>query len=42
MGAVTLGNIIGGILFVAILKYSPTALSDKEEEVDIGNAAERR
>jgi formate/nitrite transporter FocA (FNT family) len=34
---VTLGNIIGGVFFVGILKYSHTALSGKEEEVDIEN-----
>ncbi|HEY5390586.1 MAG TPA: formate/nitrite transporter family protein, partial [Hanamia sp.] len=32
---VTLGNIIGGVFFVGILKYSHTTLSGKEEEVDI-------
>lgn len=32
---VTLGNIIGGVFFVGILKYSHTALSGKEEEIDI-------
>lgn len=32
---VTLGNIIGGVFFVGILKYSHTALSGKEEEVDL-------
>jgi formate/nitrite transporter FocA (FNT family) len=31
----TLGNIIGGVFFVAILKYSHTAFSGKEEEIDI-------
>ncbi len=31
----TLGNIIGGVFFVGILKYSHTALSGKEEEIDI-------
>ena len=34
---VTLGNIMGGVFFVGILKYSHTALSGKEEEVDIEN-----
>jgi formate/nitrite transporter FocA (FNT family) len=32
---VTIGNIIGGVFFVGILKYSHTALSGKEEEVDL-------
>ena len=32
---VTLGNIIGGVFFVAILKYSHTLLSGKEEIVDL-------
>jgi formate/nitrite transporter FocA (FNT family) len=32
---VTLGNIIGGVFFVGIMKYSHTALSGKEEEVDL-------
>lgn len=31
----TLGNIIGGVFFVGILKFSHTALSGKEEEIDI-------
>jgi len=34
---VTLGNIIGGVFFVGILKYSHTALSGKEEEIDLEN-----
>jgi formate-nitrite transporter family protein len=38
---VTLGNIIGGVFFVAILKYSHTALSGKEEEVDIENLTKK-
>lgn len=32
---VTLGNIIGGVFFVAILKYSHTSLSGKEEEINL-------
>ena len=32
---VTLGNIIGGAFFVAILKYSHTALSGAEQELDL-------
>ncbi len=38
---VTLGNIIGGVFFVAILKYSHTTLSGKEEEVNLGDHKER-
>jgi formate/nitrite transporter FocA (FNT family) len=38
---VTLGNIIGGVFFVAILKYSHTALSGKVEEVDIENLTKK-
>ena len=36
---VTFGNIIGGAFFVAILKYSHTSLSGKEEEVDLEDLA---
>jgi formate/nitrite transporter FocA (FNT family) len=32
---VTLGNIIGGVFFVAILKYSHTTLSGKEEVINL-------
>lgn len=32
---VTLGNIIGGVFFVAILKFSHTSLSGKEEEINL-------
>jgi formate/nitrite transporter FocA (FNT family) len=32
---VTLGNIIGGVFFVAVLKYSHTLFSGKEEIVDL-------
>ena len=38
---VTLGNIIGGVFFVGILKYSHTALSGKEEEVNIENITKK-
>lgn len=38
---VTLGNIIGGVFFVAVLKYSHTSLSGKEEEVDLEELAEK-
>ena len=37
---VTLGNIIGGGFFVAILKYSHTTLSGREEEVNIQDHTE--
>lgn len=39
---VTLGNIIGGVFFVGILKYSHTSLSGKEEEVDLEDHTERK
>jgi len=39
---VTLGNIIGGVFFVGILKYSHTTLSGKEEEVDIDVHEEKK
>lgn len=35
LGPVTLGNAIGGVLFVGILKYSHTAYSGEEKEVDL-------
>lgn len=35
MSAVTLGNIIGGVLFVAVLKYNHTAISGEEKEIDL-------
>jgi formate/nitrite transporter FocA (FNT family) len=38
---VTLGNIIGGVFFVAILKFSHTTLSGKEEEVNLEDHTER-
>jgi formate/nitrite transporter FocA (FNT family) len=38
---VTLGNIIGGVFFVGVLKYSHTTLSGKEEEVDLEGLAEK-
>ena len=38
---VTLGNIIGGVFFVGVLKYSHTTLSGKEEEVDLEELAEK-
>lgn len=38
---VTLGNIVGGVFFVGILKYSHTTLSGKEEEVDIEDHSEK-
>lgn len=38
---VTLGNIIGGAFFVAILKYSHTALSGVEEEVNLDDHEEK-
>ena len=38
---VTLGNMIGGVFFVAILKYSHTTLSGKEEEVDLEDHTEK-
>lgn len=38
---VTLGNMIGGVFFVAILKYSHTTLSGKEEEVNLEDHTER-
>lgn len=37
---VTFGNIIGGVFFVAILKYSHTSLSGKEEEIDLESHVE--
>jgi formate-nitrite transporter family protein len=36
---VTLGNIIGGVFFVAVLKFSHTSLRGKEEEVDLEELA---
>lgn len=33
----TLGNIIGGVLFVAILKFNHAVLSGKEQKVDLQN-----
>ncbi len=39
---VTLGNIIGGVFFVGILKYSHTSLSGKEEEVNLEDHTERK
>jgi len=39
---VTLGNIIGGVFFVGILKYSHTSLSGKEEVVDLEDHNERK
>jgi len=39
---VTLGNIIGGVFFVGILKYSHTTLSGKEEEVNLEDHTERK
>ncbi len=42
MSAVTLGNIIGGVLFVAILKYSHTAFSGKEEEVEMEDQTDKK
>jgi formate/nitrite transporter FocA (FNT family) len=39
---VTLGNIIGGVFFVGILKYSHTSLSGKEEDVDLEDHTERK
>ena len=38
---VTLGNIIGGAFFVGILKYSHTALSGVEEEVNLKDHTEK-
>jgi formate/nitrite transporter FocA (FNT family) len=38
---VTLGNIIGGVFFVAVLKYSHTTLSGKETEVNIEDHTEK-
>ncbi len=38
---VTLGNIIGGVFFVGVLKYSHTTLSGKEEEVNLEDHKEK-
>ncbi len=35
--AATLGNIIGGVLFVAIIKFNHAVLSGKEQKVDLEN-----
>ncbi len=35
LGPVTLGNAIGGVLFVGILKFSHTLHSGEEKEVDL-------
>lgn len=40
VGPVTLGNITGGVLFVGILKFSHTAYSGKEKEIDLKNGEE--
>ena len=42
LAPVTLGNIIGGVFFVAVLKYSHTALSGKEEEVNLEDHEESK
>lgn len=39
LGPVTLGNAIGGVLFVGILKFSHTINSGKEKEIDLENEA---
>ncbi|HEY5462760.1 MAG TPA: formate/nitrite transporter family protein [Hanamia sp.] len=39
---VTLGNIIGGVFFVGILKFSHTSLSGKEEVIDLEDHTERK
>lgn len=38
---VTLGNIVGGVFFVGVLKFSHTTLSGKEEEVNLEDHTER-
>ncbi|MEP6465387.1 MAG: formate/nitrite transporter family protein [Parafilimonas sp.] len=38
LGPVTLGNAIGGVLFVGVLKFSHTAHSGEEKEIDIENS----
>jgi formate/nitrite transporter FocA (FNT family) len=38
---VTLGNIVGGVFFVGVLKFSHTSLSGKEEEVNLEDHTER-
>ena len=35
LGPVTLGNAIGGLLFVGILKFSHTAHSGEEKDIDL-------
>lgn len=40
LAPVTLGNIIGGVFFVAVLKYSHTTLSGKEEIIDLADHIE--
>ena len=35
LGLATLGNIIGGVFFVAVLKFSHTVFSNKEEEINL-------
>lgn len=37
LGTAALGNIVGGVLFVAILKFNHAVLSGKEQEVNIEN-----
>ncbi|MEO8712794.1 MAG: formate/nitrite transporter family protein [Parafilimonas sp.] len=37
LGPVTLGNAIGGVLFVGILKFSHTAHSGEEKEIDLAD-----
>ncbi len=39
LAPVTLGNAIGGVLFVGILKFSHTVNSGKEKEIDLENEA---
>jgi len=39
LGPVTLGNAIGGVFFVGILKFSHTVNSGKEKEIDLENEA---
>ncbi len=40
MGFATLGNIIGGVIFVAVLKFSHTAFSGEEKEIDLTGPAD--
>jgi formate/nitrite transporter FocA (FNT family) len=37
LGPVTLGNAIGGVLFVGVLKFSHTAHSGEEKEIDLAD-----